>query len=364
MPNSHAPLLDYSARLSVVAQAMQEQREPAEVIDLILREALASLHADSGLFAAIKNDTVIPLCTVNTLVDADPISIHRDIPLAVAARERTAVWVSSREDSSKRFPDLGPSTLSNAAAWAVIPVITDDHVAAVLGLTFKTRRTFTKSDREFLQRLGDMAALALTEMSSERATEYAFGTERSPFPKVIQRTSLGRPHLAPVPNLGIASNQTPAPTQTTIQLAIDDSVGSDPETLAKRLRVFAEQFQRRLVSYNGNAGLSSLQFTLLARLEREGSLTYQQLAEAENITAVEVERALVVPIVVDELVEVGLLPDGSGVPGLNITRKGAGVVTRARRTREEWLATLLQTQLDETQRHALSDAITALERAF
>lgn len=49
-------------------------------------------------------------------------------------------------------------------------------------------------------------------------------------------------------------------------------------------------------------GLTSFQYSMLAHLESEGPLTFAELAAREHVSSGDVQRSLVVPIVLDGLV--------------------------------------------------------------
>ena len=324
---------DQAARLTLLANALNGNLEPAEIVDLVVHQGIGGVHAEAGILSVVREGAVVPVCTVNTLVRSHPIPLDRATPLCVAARENTAVWVRSRVEAGERFPDLAISPTSMTQAWAAIPLRANGEPFAVLGLAFRTPQEFVESDRLFLRTLADLTALAL------RGTELALRAANMSVSAVSPDRSLSPGEMGQV---------TAAGPET-----IDD--------LALRLRTFAGKLHRGFVGYSGNSGLSSLQYSLLAHLERDGAATYEELAKRERITRIQVQSALVVPIVIDTLIEVTTTPTGGGDDVLSITAAGRSTVERARGAREWFLRDLVENGLDELQRQQVSESLRLLE---
>ncbi len=125
MPEVDVRLRSQAARISSLTRALSADLEPAEVIDIVVTYGMAGLDAESGLLALIRGEWVVPICAVNTLVDAGALPLALDLPIAVAARSASAVWVHSRAEASSTFPDLLVGNSLLAQAWAALPLSGD-----------------------------------------------------------------------------------------------------------------------------------------------------------------------------------------------------------------------------------------------
>jgi DNA-binding MarR family transcriptional regulator len=130
--------------------------------------------------------------------------------------------------------------------------------------------------------------------------------------------------------------------------------------LAGDLRIAVGRTARRIRAERGEAGLTDPQFTVLAWLTKEGSLTPGQLAERERIQPPSMTRT------VNGLVELGLVAktehpsDGRQVV-VSLTEAGVAEVRETRRRRDAWLAGRLST-LSPDERALLADAAELLRR--
>lgn len=161
MPEVDVRLRSQAARFSSLTRALSADLEPAEVIDIVVTYGMAGLDAESGLLALIRGEWVVPICAVNTLVDAGALPLALDLPIAVAARSASAVWVHSRAEASSTFPDLLVGNSLLAQAWAALPLSGDGDTFGVLQISFATPQRFSEADRLFLQALADVTALVL-----------------------------------------------------------------------------------------------------------------------------------------------------------------------------------------------------------
>ncbi len=108
-------------------------------------------------------------------------------------------------------------------------------------------------------------------------------------------------------------------------------------------------------------GLTSFQYSMLAHLESEGPLTFAELAAREHVSSGDVQRSLVVPIVLDGLVtETDHV--GSDVASYALTPAGSRVLYNARAARQHRLAELIESGMDESERETLARAFSFLER--
>jgi sigma-B regulation protein RsbU (phosphoserine phosphatase) len=160
-------------RIALVAKALTGSLRPSEIIEIVVRQGMAGLGADGGVLAFVTPaGDLIPVETVGyseaAIAAFAPLRIEQHLPLADAARERKPVWLSSITEASERYPALAKGTLSDSRAWATIPLVADDAVIGVLGVSFLAARSFSDEERVFICTLADQCALALASVSRDR----------------------------------------------------------------------------------------------------------------------------------------------------------------------------------------------------
>jgi DNA-binding MarR family transcriptional regulator len=138
-----------------------------------------------------------------------------------------------------------------------------------------------------------------------------------------------------------------------------DIASVDVTQLARDLRVMAGQLARRIRTETQRGGLSELQFSLLARIERDGPSTQAALAAEERISPQAVAQALT-PVESDGLITRRPHQRDRRVLIIELTEPGRLIVHRSRQSREAWLGDLLASKLDEPQRRAVADGVAAL----
>ncbi len=302
---------------------------------------MVGLRAETGLLAVVFDGAIVPVCAVNATVDSEPISLHRNLPMAVAVRERTAVWVRSRIEAAEQFPELTTSPATPTEAWAAIPLSSNGEPFAVLGLTFHTKQKFGESDRLFVRTLADITALALRAAGLDQATLLELSGVRGKAP------ASGSP------------GSIPAKLAET-ERASSPEHGS-PAGLARQIRNLERNLGRRLVDVNNRAGSTPLQYALLHHLKNDGPATYSKLARLEQVTPAAVRDALVVPIVIDRLIEVSADAMSSDSEILTITEAGRAAERNSSSARESILHHFFETRYDQTQRDRIASALDVLE---
>ena len=138
---------------------------------------------------------------------------------------------------------------------------------------------------------------------------------------------------------------------------------SDPG-LATALRISVSRLARRLRVERAAAGLgepdlSETQLAALAALERHGAMTPGELAEHEKVQPPSMTR-VISALVDSQLVRREPHPSDRRQVMLTATDSGRGLVIKARRRREAWLAQRLK-ELSPAERAALRAAAPILE---
>ncbi len=158
--------LDRLARVALVAKALTSALDANEVVDIIVRQGMAGLDAESGLLAFVDDEGVLaPAVAVGyssaAFASFPAMTLDLQLPLTVAARDAEAVWVSSRDEARERFPELVTRSRTTTQAWAAIPLVSAGSVLGVLGIGFCAPREFTACERLFIRALADVSVLAL-----------------------------------------------------------------------------------------------------------------------------------------------------------------------------------------------------------
>ena len=162
-------------RIALVARALTASLHPSEIIEIVVRHGMAGLGAEGGVLAFVTPaGDLIPVETVGyseaAIAAFAPLRIEQHLPLTDAARERKPVWLSSITEARERYPALAKGALSGSLAWASIPLVADDAVIGVLGVSFLEPRSFSDEERLFICALADQCAVALASLSRDAAS--------------------------------------------------------------------------------------------------------------------------------------------------------------------------------------------------
>jgi anti-anti-sigma factor len=82
-------------------------------------------------------------------------------PPAEAARTRRPVYLPDRSAVAEQFPRAEPYLMATTQAAAALPLLAQDRVVGVLGVTFSTPRRFDTDEKAFLRTVADQVAIAL-----------------------------------------------------------------------------------------------------------------------------------------------------------------------------------------------------------
>jgi serine phosphatase RsbU (regulator of sigma subunit) len=117
-----------------------------------------------------------------------------ELPAAFALRTGTPVWIESRDERDRRFPELSNLERGTVSTCAV-PLLAGDHRLGALRFSFPQPRLFDEDERRFV-----LALAAQTAQALHRAQLYE---ERLDFSRRLQRSLLPR-RLTPPPHMAIA----------------------------------------------------------------------------------------------------------------------------------------------------------------
>lgn len=145
--------------------ALARARTVSEVIDASMNLGLEALGAQAGAFLMLSADGKQLLRVAQggkrgELSEGLEITeLDSEVPAAEAARTREAVFVSSMNERTVRYPRL--SAQSAHAAWAALPLEGTRGLLGVLALSFTPQQSFEPATRERLSHLAWQCAQAL-----------------------------------------------------------------------------------------------------------------------------------------------------------------------------------------------------------
>jgi PAS domain S-box-containing protein len=142
------------------------------------------------------------------------IPIDAPLPGAQAARERAPVLMGSVAERNERFPALA-DVAAAGNAHAVLPLIAEERVLAVLSLGFKEEREFDEDETRYLVALADQCAQALARAllyDRERRDRDRVEADRRRIQELNHalQASLLPPSLPDIPGLDLVARYRPA----------------------------------------------------------------------------------------------------------------------------------------------------------
>lgn len=194
--------LDRFARIALVTRALTNSIDVEELVEVVVRQGMAGLHADGAVLTLLGAEGVLtPVAQYGsaraTVEAVGTLHVGRDLPIAVAVRERRAVWVSSRDEAVEQFPaltDVSPTL----QAIAAVPLIAGGSVLGGLGVNFVAPRGFSPDERMFIGTLADLTAMTLAGHGAE-----ALLRRHAADPGATERSGAEREAIASLERLGL-----------------------------------------------------------------------------------------------------------------------------------------------------------------
>lgn len=188
-----------TARLYLLSTALARAATHEAVAAAVLEHGVAALGASGGgvLLAADAGRVVVP-----GTVGYDDHLVERlrsestgaELPAAVALRTGEPVWIESRQERDRRFPELA-SMEGRTVSMCAVPLVVGDHRLGALRFSFLRPRLFDEDERRFV-----LGLAAQTSQALDRAQLYE---QRLEFSRRLQLSLLPRRLMAP-PHIDIA----------------------------------------------------------------------------------------------------------------------------------------------------------------
>jgi DNA-binding CsgD family transcriptional regulator len=160
--------------LASVIHALTAATDADEILDVVMEHGLCGFQADGAIITFIDGNRLVPVAARGYPHDSIaaflPAPIGLQLPLNIAAAQRTTVYVASRDEATKRFPELAVSPLARSNAWIATPLIAAGNCLGALGISFLEPHEFTTPEREYIELLADLCTLSLRSQRDEPAT--------------------------------------------------------------------------------------------------------------------------------------------------------------------------------------------------
>jgi PAS domain S-box-containing protein len=165
---------DRTARLQRITAALVEGQSFDEIARVVVEQAVAALGARAGMIVLLNEEgshiEVIRTQGYGTGWQEQwqrfPIG---DIPtpITTALEQGAPVWLPSRAEFARRYPEFSQQADERSQAWAALPLLVEGHAVGGLGLSFASEQSFPSDDQAFILLLVQQCTQAL-----ERARLY------------------------------------------------------------------------------------------------------------------------------------------------------------------------------------------------
>ncbi|MFL5769619.1 MAG: PAS domain S-box protein [Chloroflexota bacterium] len=186
-------------RLQRVTRELATESTRDGVVALIVREGREAFGASGSVMAILGE----PGLSVVEAVGYDPdsvasmgsIPLDSRLPLAVATRTATPVWLSDLREA-EADDELGASVIASSPNRSVcaVPLIADGITFGALGLSFAETRAFTEVERNHIGAYADLCAQALARVALTNIRERLVGdleAERARLEELLQQAPEG-----------------------------------------------------------------------------------------------------------------------------------------------------------------------------
>ena len=154
--------------LQQVTAALSGAVTPADVAAVAVNDGFAIAGVTAGSMYRLSEDglRLEKITALNyppaVMAQYAVIPLDSDVPIAYAAQTREAFFISDLEDYPRFAQALGSArSLTGSQSYAMLPLIVQDRLIGVMGLSFQERQEFPAEDRTLLLALASQCAQAL-----------------------------------------------------------------------------------------------------------------------------------------------------------------------------------------------------------
>jgi signal transduction histidine kinase len=187
------------AQLQKVTEALAATMTAAEVVDVLVREARASLGATAGWIAELDRGAGelrrLGASGYRPELEAaySRLPLELDNPTVRAALENTSLWFESARELGEAYPGLlADYRAAGFEAMAIAPLVVAGRTTGVIALNFPRPRRFRDDEKRLLVAVADQCGQAL-----ERARLYAEMQDRADAASVLAHVGDGVFQLGP-----------------------------------------------------------------------------------------------------------------------------------------------------------------------
>jgi PAS domain S-box-containing protein len=221
-------------QLQATTAALSEALMPAQMAEVIVRQALAALGADAGALWLLSADrrTLDVCCSAG--VPAEALARWAQVPLAfpapasAATRSGRPLFFADQASLAAAYPQIAPLVAElGYEALAVVPLSVEGQPLGALALAFSAPQCLVEDDRNLLLAMTGQAAQAIARARLYNDVREALDTRDS--------------------FIAIASHDLRSPLTALLgqaDLLERRLLTSAPEQLARRVRLIIEQAQR------------------------------------------------------------------------------------------------------------------------
>jgi anti-anti-sigma factor len=180
MAREHAErTAERTVRLQAVTAALSEALTREQVADVILTQGGKALGALAGAVYSVSRDGTRLDMLGSAGYPPEIVTKRAQLPLssrapaAESARRRASIYLQSRDEVCRRYPDVRDTVHSYEGARAFVPLLVGGQPIGTLVFVFREPKEFPAEDRSFIDVLADQCAQALERArlyDAERAT--------------------------------------------------------------------------------------------------------------------------------------------------------------------------------------------------
>ena len=156
--------LDAASRLALVARSLNSRSTVDDIVDIVLQQGMALLHADGAVFAVEHDGHLEPVsvrgASLDVFANIGLLPLVAELPIALAAVTGTAIWLPDADVTAAEFPLLR-HIAPDVQAWAALPVALEGAQVGVFGFCFLQPQPFDEIHRLYIRALTDMSARPL-----------------------------------------------------------------------------------------------------------------------------------------------------------------------------------------------------------
>jgi PAS domain S-box-containing protein len=163
------------ARLQQITAALSGVATTQHVAEMILEQGTRAAGAAAGILVELLENgqeirTVAALGYPAAAIRTEPVPLTASSPLSDCIVSKQAVWISSQEEFSIRYPELAKlrGSFGNEATIA-LPLVVGERILGGLAFSFVEPRAFDTEECEFFLALAERCAQALERARSEDA---------------------------------------------------------------------------------------------------------------------------------------------------------------------------------------------------